>query len=214
MPCVSAGRTLPIVVAAAVLAIGLPACGGDDSSPTTTEASQDRSGSNGGGGSGSFVPREHEDSGGGSSQFRTKGGDNSIQDFGEESDASDFKEAASTLHGFLDARAAEDWESACSFLSEEVRQMLEKLAAQANRDQSKSIDDTSCARIMAVLTNPAAMPALREEAAQADVASLRVEGDRAFIIYRGPKDTVVTIPMANKDGSWKVASLGGTPIAR
>jgi len=229
-------RLLPVVVAAALLAFGVVACGGDDSSSTrtqpATEATQeDRSpdessggvasdekakkgdarpgdGETGGSGSSDFVPKQHDDSGGGSAQFRVKGGDNSVQEFGEEADESEREEAATALHNFLDARAAEEWESACSFLAQDVKASLEQLAGQAQQ-----AEDMSCAGILAKLTNRAALPALRSEAARADVGSLRIEGDRAFVLYRGIGDTVLAVPMTNEDGGWKVASLAGTPLS-
>lgn len=241
MPLVNAGCKLSIALLAALLAIGLTACGsGDDSASTTTEASSQsgggsgssggegssdeagakarkgrsgsdqgggESGESGGGGSGNFVPKQHDDSGGGSEQFRVKGGDNSVQEFGEEADTSERDEAATTLHNFLDARSAEDWEAACSYLAADVRESLEKLAAQA-----KQVEDTSCAEILGKLTNRAALPALREEAARADVGSLRIEGGQAFVIYRGLGGTILAVPMANESGSWRVASLAGTPL--
>jgi hypothetical protein len=230
-------RLLSIFAATALLAFGVSACGDDDPSPTTarpeTEApqpdrAQDKSSGDaasddkaedeaesrdggraedGGAGGSDFVPKKHNDSGGGSEQFRVKGGDNSVQEFGEEADASERDQAATALHNFLDARAAEAWGSACSFLSRDVRESLEKLATEA-----RQAENASCAGIMAKLTNRAALPALRKEAARADVGSLRVEGDRAFVLYRGTGDTILTVPMANEDGSWKVASLAGTPL--
>lgn len=245
------GRKLSIVVAVALLAIGLAACGGgDDSSSSTTEAtSQDRlqaksrddggstgkarkddeggeagsgggegeSSGSGGGTPDSFVPKEHNDSGGGSSQYRVKGGDNSVQEFGAEADTSERDDAAVALHNFLDARAAEDWKSACSFLSAEVRQSLESFAvkaqeAAAKQGSAEQFDATSCASILSRMTNRAALPELRKEAAQADIGSLRIEGDRAFVIYRGIGGTIIAIPVTNEGGSWKVSGLAGTPL--
>src|SRR6476659_1017933 len=60
-----------------------------------------------------FTPRAHHDSGGGSQQFITKGGDNSIQEFGSEPSASEFEQAATVLQGALDARAVGAWRVAC-----------------------------------------------------------------------------------------------------
>jgi len=204
-----------MAIVAVLLAIGLAGCGGDDDpSSTMTEKlspssqAQSDGGSDGGEGSADSTSAERQDSGGGSAQFRTKGGDNSIQEFGEEADASDFDAAAAVLHEFLDARAAEDWDSACAAVSEEVRQSLEKLG-----EQAKQLDGASCTGILSALTNPAAKKILQEEAEQADVASLRVEGDSGYIIYRAAKGSVVTIPMVEEDGDWKVSGLGGTPIA-
>jgi hypothetical protein len=51
------------------------------------------------------------------------------------------------------------------------------------------------------------------QAAQADVGSLRIEGDRAFVIYRGVHGTVFAISMQREGGAWEVASLSGTPLS-
>ena len=53
---------------------------------------------------------------------------------------------------------------------------------------------------------------MKQEAEKANVGSLRVEGDRSFVIYKGVKGTVLAMPMANESGDWKVASLAGTPL--
>ncbi len=222
-----------MAVVALLLALGLAACGGDDSSDSaSTEAAaeaQPRSESSGDGskqgeagsggddgksdsgdeeGSGSFTPKQHDDSGGGSEQFRVKGGDNSVQDFGDEADTSEREAAATVLHSYLDARAAGDWDAACSYISASFRESLETLG-----EQAKQLADRSCGGILEILTNPAAGPSMKAEAAQADVASLRIEGERAFAIYTGVGDTVLAMPMANEDGAWKVSSAVGTPIA-
>jgi hypothetical protein len=161
-----------------------------------------------GGGSEHFVPKPHHDSGGGSAQYRVKGGDNSIQEFGSEVEGSEFEEAAAALHGFLDARAAGDWGAACSYMSKGVVESFKQLAA-----QSKQAGSTSCASILEALTNPAAKQAMQAEADQANVGSLRTEGERAFLIYTGYEKTVFAMPMAQEDGGWKVASLAGTPLS-
>jgi len=221
-----------VAVAALLLAVSLAACGGgDDSSSTVGEAaareqavgnSSVGASSNGaskkeggeekpggeGEGSSNFVPKQHKDSGGGSEQFKVKGGDNSVQEFGEEADAPELDAAAVALHNFLDARAEGDWATACSYMSNAVVDSFEKLAAQA-----KQIGDKSCAGILEKLTNPAAKDSMKAEAAQANVGSLRIEGEQAFLIYTGIDGTVLAMPMANEDSDWKVASLAGTPLS-
>ncbi len=186
--------------------------------PGSGDGGSDDSGDGSGGGSSKdFVPRQHDDSGGGSTQYRVKGGDNSVQEFGAEGDDAERDAAARALHNFLDARAQEAWETACSYLSTEVRESLETFAvkaqeAAAEQGKAEQFDDTSCASILGRLTNRAALPELRQEAAQVDVGSLRVEGERAFLIYTGLDGTVIAIPVTNENGSWKVASLAGTPL--
>ncbi len=220
---------------ALLLAVGVIACGGgDDSGSTATEAAgqqsqsdsasqgnqdgsdgSDSSATNSGGESQSsgedasdFVPKQHSDSGGGAEQFKVKGGDNSVQEFGEEADSEEFDAAAVALHNFLDARAEGNWAATCQYLSKAVIDSFEKLAAQA-----KQIDDTGCGGILEKLTNPAAARSLKEEAAKASVGSLRIEDEQAFVIYTGIDGTVLAMPMANEDGDWKVASLAGTPLS-
>lgn len=190
-----------------MLAVGLGACGGGDSSSATTQAgSQDRTGDSNGG-SENFTPKPHSDSGGGSQQFRVKGGDNSVQEFGEEAEASELDAAATTLHNFLDARAEGNWAAACDYMSKGIIASFEKLALQAQQ-----VKDTSCAGILEALTNPAAKGAMKAEAEKADVGSLRIEDERAFLIYTGTDGAILAMPMANEGGDWKVASLAGTPL--
>lgn len=231
-------KTLTVALAVLLLAVGLAACGGSggDSSSTAAEAgataqaegkssgegatgsekgrsaSGEEAGSGSGGDRGTgaehFKPKPYHDSGGGSAQYRVRGGDNSVQDFGSEAEGSEFKQAAAALHGFLDARAAGDWAATCSYMSKSTVESLESLATHA-----KQVEARSCADILGELTNPAAEPAMRAEAAQANVGSLRVEGERAFVIYTGTEKTVLAMPMTNEGGAWKVANLAGTPLS-
>jgi hypothetical protein len=227
-------------LAAFLLAVALVACGGNDSSTSgatgsqaestaSTEASatSPRSGAKhegegkpGGGGAADgesegtgpsaseFVPKHHQDSGGGSAQFMVKGGDNSVQEFGEEADTGERDDAAAVLHDYLDARAQANWAAACRYMSKNEIESLESLAAQATQ-----IKDKSCAGVLEKLTNPAAKGLMKTEAEKADVGSLRVEGEQAFVIYTGLNGTVMAVPMTNEGGVWKVASLTGAPLS-
>ena len=239
-PPVSRGGTRPVaaLVAAAFAAGLLAACGGGGSSTSTagstavgTTSTQKeggatataggaskKAGSGGNKGKSSasaeakeaseFASKHHTDSGGGSKQFEVKGGDNSVQEFGSEADTSELDEAATALHNFLDARAENNWAATCTYMSKSIIESFEKLAS-----QSKQLKSTGCGEILGKLTNPAARQGLRTEAAKANVGSLRIEGGRAFVIYRGSDGkTILAMPMAKEGGSWKVASLAGTPL--
>jgi len=217
------------VLAALLLAVGLAACGGggDSSGSTTTEATAPKQGegqssagaakngeegkSNSGeersGGSASdFIPKHHSDSGGGSARFKVKGGDNSVQEFGEEAGSSEFEAAAAIVHDFLDARAEGNWAAVCTYMSKATIESLETIAA-----QSKQGKHLSCGAILAGLINPAAKQQIKAEAEKADVRALRVEGEQAFVIYTN-ESTVLAMPMANEGGKWKVTSLAGMPL--
>lgn len=226
-------KTLIAACVALLLAVGMIACGGGGSSDSTSTkadsqgqtenaSSGDTTQADDGGRSDAgskekasadspdasdFVPKQHNDSGGGSGSLKVKGADNSVQEFGDEADTSELDAAAAALHNFLDARAARNWAAACEYLSNGVVESFESLASQA-----KGVGDTSCAALLEKLTNPAATASIKAEAEKADVRSLRIEGENAFLIYIGLDGAVLAISMVNEDGEWKVNSLAGTPL--
>jgi hypothetical protein len=155
--------------------------------------------------SASFTPRRHSDSGGGSAPLRTRGGDNSIQDFGSEAGGEDFAAAAAALHAYLDARAAGAWRTACSYMASGLTTLLAEPAA------GEGSPPPDCPALLHALSAGLPKSALRE-AAQADVASVRVEGDRAFLLFHGAESTPYFIPMAREGGAWKVAAPAPSPL--
>ena len=145
-------------------------------------------------------------SGGGSTQFRSKGPDNSVQEFGEEGGESELQEAAEVVHDFYVARIAEDWARACSYLSVKEVQQLEQFAGQSGQLKGKG-----CAPILAAFTQPLTA-SMQRESTTIDAGSLRREGEQAFLIYFGPEKTVYAMPMTQEDGVWKVTALGAAPL--
>lgn len=225
-------RGIAALAAAAFVVALLAACGGSNSSTSSSTSAESTSGggpaheenakgsqdgnrakqqntSDGKGSSGAEsgeVSTPLKVSGGGSAQFRSKGGDNSIQEFGEESDESELEEAAEALHGFYVARAEEDWGRACSYLSSSMVTQLEQLAK-----QSPQLKGKDCAALLHAFTRP--LPAaVRRETTLVDAGSLRSEGEQSFLIYRGEGGTVYAMPMKNEDGQWKVGLLAATPL--
>lgn len=154
-----------------------------------------------------FTPPAHSDSGGGTKPFETKGGDNSIQEFGSEASGGDFEAAATALHGYLDARAAHAWTAACSYMSPGVAASL----AQLSGSGGGSGGGASCPQTLASLSAAVSAAAL-DEAAVADVAALRTEGARAFLLFHGAHGTAYFMPMASEDGTWKVAAIAPSAI--
>lgn len=212
----------------------LAACGGSDSSSPDssssagTEATVQGDGSQGKGGAEDSGRPEAEESppgkgpkkfttdevstplkvsGGGSEQFVVKGGDNSIQEFGEEADESELREAAETVHSFFVTRAEGDWTAACSYLSKSLTEQLEQLAARSTQLQNKG-----CASFLEAFTSPLSASTWRE-VTTVDAGSLRHDGEQAFLIYYGaPHKTVYAMPLAEEDGEWKVGALSGNAL--
>lgn len=205
------------LICAAVLALGLVSCGGGEgeSSALGTEArpqiqsgsSSEASGS-GGKASGSsreaagdFKPESHEDSGGGSEQFQTPGGDNSVQEFGEEASGAEFDVAAAALHGFFDARAQGAWGAACANLASGLVESLEL----------GKVRGASCANSLKQITSPEAT-ALRKEAAAVDVGAVRTDDSRGYVLYR-VDGVAYAIPIAVEGEELKLAALAGYPLS-
>ena len=217
----------------ALLALALAACGGDDDEGGTTasttveqgqgsagkdEAAQagkggaekaagdDSRGSGSGAQSAPIEPVPLEVSGGGSEQFRVKGGDNSIQTWGEESDESQLEAAATAVHGFYVARANEEWAAACEYLGAPILQQLREFATQSGKEA------IPCAQMLQALTRHPLPASVRREATIVDAGSLRIGEDNSFLIYRGVDGTVFAMPLVEEDGAWKVTLLSPTTL--
>lgn len=193
-------KLLLVIVLAALLATGFTACGDDDStSASTVSTTQETTSAPPPKDSGS-APKSSA-SRDGSAAFRTPGGDNSIQSFGDEASAEELEATTAVLAGFMQARAEGDWAGECDYLAKAAVKPLEQLAS-----SSPQFKGGGCAAILA--TFAAAAPASsRANTMVAGVASLRVEGDRGFALYHGANGVDYFVPMSREDGEWKVAAL-------
>jgi hypothetical protein len=230
-------RLIAALAIAILTAALLAACGGSDSETTgetssgastaeTGSPSGEPAGSTGAqspkkdggdqkgkpGGSGDsassdYTPKPLQVSGGGSAPFLTKGGDNSIQEYGEEGDESELTAAAEVLHAFLVARADEDWAGTCSYLDKDEVEQLEQLGS-----QSPQLKDKGCPSVIEALAAEPLPPATKRELTEVDAASLRIKDGEAFLIYNGPKGTGYFIRMEDEDGTWRVGGLSPTPF--
>ena len=191
-------RSIAVLAATALAALLLAACGGSDSTDDRrtldngsrrwhagreSDAGQRRQQGTGieraarASGRPGFTAAEVETplevSGGGSEQFLVKGGDNSIQEFGEESDESELQEAAETVHGFFVARAKGDWEGACSYLVE-----VDDGSSSNSSPESTELEDKRL-RLVPARPSPASSPAAEwREITTVDAGSLRTKTNR------------------------------------
>lgn len=182
-----------MLVIAALLATGLAACGGGDSDDSTASA-----GATSTRGSTATTP---EDQGSGSAAFRTPGGDNSIQDFGEEANSAELAAASAVLTSYLKARVAGDWAAQCTELAKSTLQPLEQLASRSAQFKGKG-----CAAVLEALVGQAAPSALANPLS-GYIASLRLQDDRGFALFHGHSDVDYFMPMVKEDGEWKVGAI-------
>lgn len=205
--CGDSGSTSTDASTAKEAGTDLGTTGKADSAGSSEGGSQSQQGDEPGEPSTPVEPAPLKVSGGGSDQYRTQGGDNSIQNFGEESEESELEEAATVLHDYLVARAGEDWPAACASLASTVTDQLDVLAS-----RSSQLEGKGCAAILGALTPP--LPAaVRRESTIVDAGSLRFEDERAFLIYSGAEGTAYAVVMEQEDGAWKVGTLSATPIS-
>jgi hypothetical protein len=137
-------------------------------------------------------------SGGGSAQFRVKGGDNSVQEFGAEAGRGDLEEAAAIVHGFYVARVRGEWKRACSALSA--------------REIESVANGQACPGALAALTGHVS-PALARALTVVDAASLRRGGRQAFLIYTAPPGrTAYSMPLVSEGGAWRLGALAGSQL--
>lgn len=222
-------RSIAVLAVAALIALLLAACGSSDSgsndSSSAGPAASAQDNGSGGGTEGendagespsgssqgdSFTAEEVETplkvSGGGSEQFLVKGGDNSIQEFGEEADESELQEAAEVVHGFFVARATSDWEAACSDLSKAMEQQMKQLA-----QSSTELKNKDCASFLEAFTSHLSAQEW-QEITTVDAGSLRSDGDQSFLIYYGADKAVYAMPLQQEDGGFKVGALAGNVL--
>ena len=146
-------------------------------------------------------------SGGGAAQFRTKGGDNSIQEFGDEGDESE---------------AAGGRGSGAQLLRLPCRGRMGKRRAPTSPSQisnslnssrrSRPSSRTPAARQFSRPSPAPCRPPSSREITTVDAGSLRHEGEQGFLIYHGAGDVTYAMPLRDEGGTWKVAALSGTTL--
>jgi hypothetical protein len=125
----------------------------------------------------------------------------SIKAFGAEAaPGAETTAVTGALQGYLAATAAGDWAAACSLLSSRLDPGLRNYAALAKEP------NPSCAQILGALLGKAPRDVLARQA-KIDVAEVRIDGDRGFVVYATPESISVDMPMYLEGGAWKVGAL-------
>lgn len=218
------------LIAAVCVAILLSACGGGDDSSTETSAAtqptttpengggsqaQPKGGGKGGGDEGSKgggskqgggKKEEPDTSGERSSSFRTPGGDNSIQEFGEEAGASERAAATKTITTFYKASGNQEWAVICGLISSKNKAQLQLFSEKVPKLKGKG-----CTEVLALVT-PKNQPR-PAETIKGGVISLRVEDDISFALYHGVDGKNYAFPLKEEEGEWKLTGLAPTPLS-
>ena len=213
-------RALAALAIAALLSLGLTACGA--ATNTSTQTSSPRTPTNPSTAATTTTPEQpatqqtpsQPNSPGAAAPaaaspgaavggFRAPKGDNSIPDFGHEASVSQRQLAISSLTAFMRARASSDWPAMCEHLARPLHKILEGFAR-----GSKRVLRGCGQQIAATLTGPASE---RADTLTHGVAALRINGETAFALFYGPSANKYVMPMRNENGSWKMTQLAPLP---
>lgn len=140
----------------------------------------------------------------GTDQFRDAT-ESSLLDFGKEGSESESEQASLVVSGFLAARAAGDWQSACQQLANALVEKLENLAA-----KSTGLEDKTCASLLDSFAEISAAE-LDEESAEG--GSLRYAGNKGFLIYFCADDVVCAMSLEKDGDEWKVAGISAKRLS-
>jgi hypothetical protein len=127
-------------------------------------------------------------------------GESGIARFGKAASPAQVSIITGVLTSYLRALADRDGASACSKVSAAVRSEL------AGADPKKRRGCPGSIRMSFASESPITRRAQR----RTHVETVRVEGHKAFAIYRQPDQPVAFFPLTLEGGAWKLAAIGGT----
>lgn len=185
-----------LLLISGLLSLGLSACG------NTSSDTQAQPGASGGDAStAASAPEEWR-----VKSFIVRGGDNSIQRFGEEGTPQERKQINAHLEAFMQARAAGDWKTMCHYLAPRERGVMHVTIAKAGGTWK------GCVSGVAALIG-ASPPSARMNTMAGPVVSVRQEGStRAYALYHGKNGVDYAMPMLTHYGDWEVAALAPSEL--
>jgi len=183
----SRAALVPLALVAISSFLVLPGCGnGSDESATTGGAAES----------------EAPESAGEKSGF--EGAEEDVEGFGSEAEGSDKDAVLAAEHGYLSALASEDYGRACSLLSKSVTASLQGMV-EGNRP-------VSCGEILPRLLSPAAVK-ISAQQARGEVVRVRLEGERAIVVFRAPGARLWAMPLSRGGDEWRVTTLSAAVLA-
>ena len=120
-------------------------------------------------------------------------GNPAIEEFGSEAEGGERDEIVAAFDAYNSALGSEDYDAVCAALAEPVRTLLERISEVKKEDQD-------CAAIIAGL--PEAAKKAISARSGGKVVEVRVEGDRAYVIFKAPGAKRYQLAMIREDGEW------------
>jgi hypothetical protein len=132
-----------------------------------------------------------------------KGIDESIASFGHTAKGRESDEIIAPLLAFFAAKASGDYARACGLLES---YMYRQLAYAAKQEKPGRLKHKNCSGVMEALLEPISHRFL-SQAAQIDVALVKVESNRAYVVYSTPGVSSAIMYMHRESGEWMVGKI-------
>lgn len=132
-----------------------------------------------------------------------KGGEASIEEFGQEAEGPEREAILSVFTGYLEALADKDYEAACADLWATVDESLAQLSGEGSKAE--------CSAILPELLAPGADRVARQQA-EGKMSKVRIEGDRGFVVFHAPGAKLYQQTMSKEGGDWKVATVAAAVL--
>jgi hypothetical protein len=158
--------------------------------------------------SGEPVKHDHPtpEEGSRSDGFRVAGGDNSIQEYGQEQDAGERAAAMAPIAALYRALYSGDWNEVCdTYLSASNVKQIELLA-----EKSPKLKGKRCADVLSGLSQAPGVKG--PDTPDGGIVAFRTEGDTGFAIYWGIDGKGYAFALKSEGGDWKLTSLAPTPL--
>lgn len=141
-----------------------------------------------------------------SAGFRAPGGDNSIQEYGEEQDAEERAEAMKPIVALYRALESGDWTAVCStHLSKPNVEQIRLLA-----EKSPQIKGADCAEVLGNLNRTTGMRG--PDTPDGEIVAFRTEDDTGFALWWGIDGKGYAMPLKSEEGAWRLTALAPTPL--
>lgn len=134
---------------------------------------------------------------------RAAGAESSIETFGGEAEGSAREAILGVERSYFIAMASRDYGAACAHLATSVQHSMTELTGRP---------DATCQRTLPALLAPQAYPMMRRQAHGA-IRKVRVDGQRAFVVFHAPGARLYQLPLVDERGEWKVAFVTASVLA-
>jgi hypothetical protein len=138
--------------------------------------------------------------------FVVPGGDNSIQEYGEEQGDEERTAAMLPIAALYKAQFTGNWSEVCdTYLSANNVEQIKLLT-----EKSPQLKGKSCAEALSGLTQGTGIKT--PDTPDGGVVSFRVDGETGFAIYWGIDGKGYAFALKSEGGGWKLTSLAPTPL--